>query len=81
MLIKVDMQAQFDQQSLFDIMNDTLGSGTLGQYQVDPRSIALKGEFSLISLFLPLGGMQHGRVVRALNMQVRGPEFKSRCDH
>ena len=56
MLIKVDMQAQFDQQSLFDIMNDTLGSGKLEQYQVDPRSIALKGEFSLISLFLPLGG-------------------------
>ena len=55
MLIKVDMQAQFDQQSLFDIMNETLGSGTLGQYQVDPRSIALKGEFSLISLFLRLG--------------------------
>ena len=51
MLIKVDMQGQFDRQSLFDIMNDTLGDGTLGQYQVDPRSIALKGEFSLISLF------------------------------
>ena len=45
MLIKVDMQAQVDLQSLFDIMNDTLGSGTLGQYQVDPMSIALKGEF------------------------------------
>ena len=45
MLIKVDMQAQVDLQSLFDIMNDTLGSGTLGQYEVDPRSIALKGEF------------------------------------
>ena len=51
MLIKVDMQGQFDQQGLFDIMNETLGSGTLGQYQVDPRSIGLKGEFSLISLF------------------------------
>ena len=45
MLIKVDMQAQVDLQSVFDIMNDTLGSGTLGQYQVDPMSIALKGEF------------------------------------
>ena len=45
MLIKVDMQAKVDHQSLFDIMNDTLRSGTLGQYQVDPRSIALKGEF------------------------------------
>lgn len=64
MLIKVDVQAQFDQQSLFDIMNDTLGSGTLGQYQVDPRSIALKGEFSLISLFLRLGGSMAGWLER-----------------
>ena len=45
MLIKVDMQAQVDHQSLLNIMQDTLSNGSLGGYQVNSSSVVLKGEF------------------------------------
>lgn len=45
MLIKVDMQAKVDHQSLLNTMQETLGNGSLGGYQVNPSSVVLKGEF------------------------------------
>ena len=45
MLIKVDMQAQVDHQSLLNIMQDTLSKGSLVGYQVNSSSVVLKGEF------------------------------------
>lgn len=45
MLIKVDMQAQVDHQSLLNIMQDTLSNGSLEGYQVNSSSVVLKGEF------------------------------------
>ena len=45
MLIKVDMQAQVDRQSLLNIMQDTLSNGSLRGYQVNSSSVVLKGEF------------------------------------
>ena len=45
MLIKVDMQAQVDHQSLLNIMQDTLSNGSLRGYQVNSSSVVLKGEF------------------------------------
>ena len=51
-LIKMDMQAQVGQQNLLYVMNDTLSSGTLGPYQVDPSSIGIKGASSCFCLLL-----------------------------
>ena len=45
MLIKVDMQAQVDHQSLLNIMQDTLSNGSFRGYQVNSSSVVLKGEF------------------------------------
>ena len=45
MLIKVDMQAQVDHQSLLNIMQDSLSNGSFRGYQVNSSSVVLKGEF------------------------------------
>ena len=45
MLIKVDMQAQVDLQSLLNTMQDTLSNGSLGGYQVNSSSVVIRGEF------------------------------------
>ena len=50
MLVKIDMQAQVNQQGLFSVMNDTLSRGALGKYQVDPSSIRLQGTVQFIPL-------------------------------
>lgn len=42
-LVKMDMQAQVDQQSLFNVMNDTLSRGAIGRYEVDPSSLHIQG--------------------------------------
>ena len=43
MLIKIDAQAQISQWQLVEFMNETLKSGMLGKYQVDPTSVELTG--------------------------------------
>lgn len=50
MLVKIDMQAQVNQQGLFSVMNDTLSRGALGKYQVDPSSIRLQGTVQFSSV-------------------------------
>ncbi|PFX22514.1 Fibroblast growth factor receptor 1 [Stylophora pistillata] len=39
LLIKIDAQAQISQRQLVDFMNETLRSGMLGKYHVDPTSL------------------------------------------
>ena len=43
MLIKIDAEAQIDQRQLVAFMNNTLKSGALGKYQVDPSSVQSTG--------------------------------------
>ena len=42
-LIKIDAQAQISQWQLVEFMNETLKSGMLGKYQLDPSSVELTG--------------------------------------
>ena len=42
-LIKIDAQAQISQWQLVEFMNETLKSGMLGKYQVDPTSVESTG--------------------------------------
>ena len=53
-LIKIDAQAQISQWQLVEFMNETLKSGMLGKYQVDPSSVELTGINFAIFFFLPL---------------------------
>ena len=55
-LIKLDMQAQVDQQRLLNVLNDTLSSRMLGQYQVDPNSIGLEGTLTFCYFCLQSSG-------------------------
>ena len=49
-LIKIDAQSQISQWQLVEFMNETLKSGMLGQYQVDPTSVELTGiNFIIVS--------------------------------
>ena len=52
-LIKIDAQAQISQWQLVEFMNETLKSGMLGKYQVDPSSVELTG-INFAIFFLPL---------------------------
>ena len=63
LLIKIDAQAQISQRQLVDFMNETLRSGMLGKYRVDPTSLQSTGinfcnfpflfERHLVFYFLP----------------------------
>ena len=50
-LIKIDAQSQISQWQLVEFMNETLKSGMLGQYQVDPTSVELTGINFIIVFF------------------------------
>ena len=52
-LIKIDAEAQISQWQLVEFMNETLKSGMLGKYQVDPSSVELTG-INFAIFFLPL---------------------------
>ena len=52
-LIKIDAQAQISQWQLVEFMNETLKSGMLGKYQVDPSSVELTG-INFAIFFMPL---------------------------
>ena len=51
-LIKIDAQTQISQRQLVEFMNETLKSGMLGKYQVDPTSAELTGiNFAIFFFF------------------------------
>ena len=52
-LIKIDAQAQISQWQLVEFMNETLKSGMLRKYQVDPSSVELTG-INFAIFFMPL---------------------------
>lgn len=55
-LIKIDAQAQIEQQELVGFMNTTLEGGMLGRYQVDPSSVQISGtlkSFFVFTYFCP----------------------------
>ena len=52
-LTKIDAQAQISQWQLVEFMNETLKSGMLGKYQVDPSSVELTG-INFAIFFMPL---------------------------
>ena len=49
MVVKMDALAQVDQRQLADFLNNSLQNGTLGNYEVDPRSVRIEGMASLHS--------------------------------
>ena len=50
-LIKIDAEAQISQWQLVEFMNESLKSGMLGKYQVDPSSVELTGINFVIFFF------------------------------
>ena len=52
MLIKVDTEAHVDRQSLLNTMQDTLSSGSLGEYEVNSSSVVIRGKFLAYKLVI-----------------------------